>query len=114
MWHYIVFNVWKNRVASSNLTRFFGGPPGWVIIRLILLSVVIGLIFSALGIHPYDLVDTLKRAVLRIWDLGFEAIEQALSYFILGALVVFPIWFVVRAIKMTRRRGSGPAPRRDS
>lgn len=101
-------------MSPSTINRFFGGPPGWVIVRLILLSIVIGLIFSALGIHPYDLVDTLKRAALRIWDLGFEAIEQALSYFILGALVVFPIWFVLRAIKMTRRRGPSPSPRHDS
>jgi len=101
-------------VSSSTISRFFGGPPGWVIVRLVLLSIVIGLIFSALGIHPFDLVDTLRRAVLRIWDLGFEAIEMALSYFVLGALVVFPVWVVLRAIKMTRRGSSRPAPRRDS
>ncbi len=101
-------------MSSSTITRFFGGPPGWVIVRLILLSIVIGLIFSALGIHPFDLVDTLRRAVLQIWDLGFEAIEKAVSYFILGALVVFPIWFILRAIKMTRRGQSRPAPRRDA
>ncbi|MBL4758852.1 MAG: integrase [Rhizobiales bacterium] len=101
-------------MATSALTRFFGGHPGWVILRLALLSVVIGLIFSALGIHPYDLVDTLKRAIMQIWDLGFEAIEKAFSYFILGALVVFPVWFIMRTIKTTRRRGSGPTSPRDS
>lgn len=102
-------------MSSSAITRFFGGPPGWVIVRLILLSIVIGLIFSALGIRPYDLVETLQRAVLQIWDLGFEAIEKAMSYFVLGALVVFPVWLVLRAIKMTRRGPAArPTPRRDT
>lgn len=98
-------------MATSTLNRFFGGPPGWVIVRLVLLSVVIGLIFSALGIHPYDLINTIQRAIRHLYDLGWDAIEKAFSYFILGALVVFPVWFIMRAIKVSRRENHTPAER---
>ena len=92
-------------VASPSLNRFFGGPPAWVLVRLVLLSIVIGVIFSVLGIHPVDLIDNLQRALERIWEMGFDAVKEALGYFVLGAMVVFPIWLVLRAFKVIGRRG---------
>ena len=92
-------------MATPSLNRFFGGPPAWVLVRLILLSVVIGVIFSVLGIHPWDLVDSLRRALERIWEMGFDAVKEAFSYFLLGAIVVFPIWLILRALKVIGRRG---------
>lgn len=82
------------------LNRFFGGPPGWVLVRLILLSLVIGVIFSVLGIHPWDIVDGISRLARRIWEMGFDAIREALTYFLLGAMVVFPVWLLLRALKL--------------
>ena len=87
-------------MAGPTLHRFFGGSPGWVLVRLILLSVVIGVIFSVLGIHPWDIVDAVRRALRRIWEMGFDAIREALSYFLLGAVVVFPVWLVLRFFKL--------------
>lgn len=91
-------------MAASPLSRFLGGPPGWVLVRLVLLSVVIGVIFSATGIHPWDIVDAVERAVRRIWAMGFDAIREAVSYFLLGAVVVFPVWLVLRILRIARRR----------
>jgi hypothetical protein len=82
------------------LHRFFGGSPGWVLVRLVLLSVVIGVIFSVLGIQPWDIVDAVRRALRRIWEMGFDAIREAFSYFLLGAVIVFPVWLVVRFFKL--------------
>lgn len=95
-------------MADRPLNRFFGGPPGWVLVRLILLSVVIGVVFSVLGIHPLDIVDLFRRAIRRIWEMGFDAVREALSYFLLGAMVVFPAWVVLRALKLVRRGPSHP------
>lgn len=88
---------------ASRLNRFFGGPPGWVLVRLILLSVVIGVIFSALGVHPFDIIDALERAVARIWAMGFDAVREGFYYFLLGAMVVFPVWVVMRLVRASRR-----------
>ena len=36
----------------------------------------------------------------------FDAVEWALRYFLLGAVVVFPIWLIARIIKMAGKGGS--------
>jgi hypothetical protein len=37
---------------------------------------------------------------------GFDSIEWIVRYFLLGAVIVFPIWLIIRLFK-TAGRGSG-------
>ena len=77
--------------------QFFGdGSVAATLIRLVLLSIVVGIVFSVLGITPFNLIERLQHLVRNIMNLGFDAFGWALQYFLLGALIVFPIWFVVR------------------
>lgn len=78
--------------------NFFRGNVGGTIVRLIVLSIVVGIVFSALGISPDNILYHLQRLIQRIRDLGFGVVEQALHYFLLGAVVVVPIWFIARLI----------------
>ena len=59
---------------SNYVNRFFGGPPLSVIFRLILLSILIGVILEVLGLDPWNIIDSLRRLVLRIWEMGFDAV----------------------------------------
>ena len=79
--------------------QFFGDSVAGTVIRLVLLSVVVGIVFSALGINLFNIVERLQLLVRRIADLGFDAFHWAFNYFLLGAVVVVPIWFVVRLLK---------------
>jgi hypothetical protein len=81
------------------MERFFGGNPGLVLLRLAILSLVVGVILAALGFSPFDILDSIRELIARIYDLGFEAIEKAGRYFLLGAVIVFPIWFIARLFK---------------
>jgi hypothetical protein len=85
------------------MERFFGGNPALVLLRLIILSLVVGVVLAALGFSPYEIIDSIARLVERIYNLGFEAIEKAVRYFLLGAVIVFPIWLVVRLFKFAGR-----------
>ena len=76
--------------------RFFGGQPAAVITRLIVISIVVGVILTAIGISPFEIVDSVKRLALRIYNMGFEAVEWVFRYFWLGAIVVFPVWLLSR------------------
>jgi hypothetical protein len=82
---------------------FLGGSPLGVLIRLILLSVVVGVILSALGITPDNFFYQIRVLLQRIYDLGFGAFESLLGYLVLGAMVVVPIWLISRLIKTMRR-----------
>ena len=85
-------------MASNYLNRFFGGPPLSVIFRLILLSILIGVI----GLDPWNIIESLKRLVLHIWDMGFDAVRWLWRYLLLGAAVVIPIWLVVRVMRVAK------------
>lgn len=89
---------------SNALQRFFGGPPGWVLLRLAVISLAVGLVLSALGIHPLDIVWNLERLVRGLWYMGFDALEAVWRYFLVGAMVVVPVWLLLRLLG-GRRRG---------
>ena len=84
--------------------RFFGGPPLAVIARLVLLSIFVGVILAAIGLDPWNIVDSLRRLIAHFWNMGFEAVRWLWRYFLLCAVIVVPIWFVVRLVKAPRGR----------
>ena len=86
------------------LARFFGGPPLSVIFRLILLSILIGVILQVLGLDPLHIIDSVRILVLRIWDMGFDAIRWLWRYLVLGAVIVVPVWLIVRLTHMAKGR----------
>lgn len=78
------------------LEQIFGGNPISVIIRLIIISVVVGIILSALGITPDNFVYRLGLLIERIYNMGWGAVEWVLGYFLIGAVIVIPIWLLSR------------------
>lgn len=84
--------------------RIFGGNPLGVIVRLVVLSVIVGIVMSALGIHPRNILDHLQLLVRRIYDLGFGTIEGAIGFFLIGAVVVVPIWAITRLLSGLKNR----------
>src|ERR671931_2502252 len=91
-------------MASDYIRRFFGGPPLSVIFRLILLSILIGVILQVLGLDPWNIFDSVRRLVLRVWDMGFDALRWLWRYLLLGAVVVVPIWLIVRLMRVAKGR----------
>src|SRR2546426_10146432 len=87
-------------MANNYVNRFFGGPPLSVIFRLILLSILIGVILEVLGLDPWNIIESLKRLVLRLWDMGVDAGRRLLRSFPLRAAGVGPVWLVGRVIRV--------------
>jgi Na+/H+ antiporter NhaC len=82
--------------------QFFGESVSGTIIRLVLLSIVVGVVFSALGINLFNIVERLQQLARNIINLGFDAFHWAFQYFLLGVVVVVPIWFVMRLLSRPR------------
>jgi hypothetical protein len=94
----------KERFMNGDfVTRFFGGSPAGVILRLVVISFVVGIVLNALGVSPFDIVNGLRDLFWRIYMLGFDSIEWIFRYFLLGAVIVVPIWLIVRLLKLGRR-----------
>src|SRR3954462_13046726 len=88
----------------SALHRFFGGSPLGVLFRLALLCVLVGFVLHVVGVDPSDIYDSLRKLYIRIWDMGFDVIEGVGRYFLLGAVLVLPIWLIMRLIRAPRGR----------
>ena len=92
---------------SDFLTRFFGGSPVRVLAQLVVISFVIGIVLAAVGVSPFDIVNSLIRLGWRIYNAGFETFAWAWRYFLLGAVIVFPVWLVLRLVRLGRGTRTG-------
>ena len=91
-------------MASPYVSRFFGGPPLAVIGKLVLLSILIGVVLSTFGVDPWNIVESVRRLIRAIWDMGFDAVHWLWRYFLLGAVIVIPIWILMRLFNAPRGR----------
>jgi hypothetical protein len=81
---------------QDGMHRFLGGSPLAVAFRLILLSILVGVVLAAVGFDPWNIVYSIRKLIQRIWDLGFDAINGLWRYFLLGAVIVVPVWLLSR------------------
>jgi hypothetical protein len=88
--------------AQPFIYRFFGGPPLAVIGRLVLLSILVGVILAAIGLDPWNIIESVERLIEHVWNMGFDAVRWLWRYFLLGAVIVVPIWFLARLAKAPR------------
>jgi Family of unknown function (DUF6460) len=78
-------------MAQDYVQRFFGRPPLAVIGRPILMSILVGVILAAIGLDPWNIVDSVRRLIWHLWNMGFDAARWLRQYFLLGAVIVLPI-----------------------
>ena len=95
-------------MTSDSVSRFLGGPPLAVIGKLVLLSILVGVVLAAIGLDPWNIIDSIRRLVRWAWDLGFDAFVRLWRYFLLGAAIVIPVWLIVRLAKVPRERPPVP------
>ncbi len=90
--------------GPDGLTRFLGGTPLAVAFRLILLSILVGVVLAAIGFDPYNIVRSIRLLFQWLWDFGFDAVNRLWRYFLLGAVIVVPVWFLSRLFGGQPRR----------
>ncbi|WP_022722059.1 DUF6460 domain-containing protein [Rhodopseudomonas sp. B29] len=98
-------NDTRNLPASDDgITRFLGGSPLSVLFRLVLMSILVGVVLAAIGLDPWNILHSIQLLFQRVWDLGFDAISGLWRYFLLGAVIVIPIWLLSRLFGAPRGR----------
>ncbi len=89
---------------SRTLTRFLGDSPLRVIIKLIVFSVIAGVMMSALGWSPVTIYEGIIRFFRRLWELGFDAVYSSFEYLLLGAAIVVPVFLIIRILNYRSSR----------
>lgn len=83
---------------SDSVNRFLGDTPARVLIKLVLVSLVVGVVMSAFHWSPYDILWAIRDFFLQLWNMGFSAVTRFADYFLLGAAVVIPAFILLRII----------------
>jgi Na+/H+-dicarboxylate symporter len=87
--------------------RLFGGNPMAVIIRLVVISIIVGIVLSALNIRPDEILYHISRLIERLSELGFDWVVSVFRWFLVGAVVVIPVWLIVRLFGMFSNKPDG-------
>lgn len=90
-------------MSGSGFERFLGGPPLRALAQLVMLSLVAGILMAALGLSPSALLRWGVDTVHRVVDMGFGAVVEVGRYVVIGAVVVIPLWLVLRLFSAGRR-----------
>ena len=85
---------------QTPLARLTGGSPLRTVLWLVFLSIVVGFVLETIGLDPFSFVRRLvynfDRFVEWVLNLGTGAIVALLRYLVWGAVLVVPIWLVVK------------------
>jgi hypothetical protein len=95
---------YDHQYGHQYVNRFFGGPPLAVIGRLVLLSILVGVILAAVGLDPWNIIQSVRQLIAHIWTMGFDAVRWLWRYFLLGAVIVVPVWVLVRLARVPHGR----------
>jgi Family of unknown function (DUF6460) len=103
-------------MSGNNIQRFIGGSPGAVLLKLALLSLLVGVLLAAFGLTPWGFFAFLRSTFRDLIGTGMEAVHRVAGYVIAGAIIVVPIWLLIRLLskKSCRTRLFRTAPRRYS
>ena len=86
----------------SGISRFLGDSPLRVFLKLLVVSFLVGIVMSAFGWYPLDIVDAILDTVLRIWNMGFATVDRFVGYLLLGAAIVVPAFIILRLLSYRR------------
>lgn len=92
---------------KSFIQRLLAVRPSDLVI-VFFLCVLVGMILAVLNVDPARLWVDFFGAVADAWSSFFgnlgDALGWALQYFFLGAVIIIPIWIVLRLIKAASKR----------
>ena len=77
---------------------------GRTIVRLLVISLVVGLVLSWLDIRPQDILKDFGHTVERVYGLLRGAVGWAGGYILLGSVIVVPLWLLFAGLDYLKRK----------
>lgn len=87
---------------NESLNRLLGDSPGRLIVKLVVVSVIVGFVMRSFGWYPMDLLHGIRDFLADLWRTGFRAFGRVGDYFLLGAVVVVPAFILLRILSYRR------------
>jgi hypothetical protein len=86
----------------NGLARFLGDSPLRVFLKLVVISFLVGIVMSAFGWSPLDVLEGIRDFFVDLWNMGFRAVDRFASYLLLGAAIVIPAFIILRLFSYRR------------
>jgi hypothetical protein len=80
------------------------GDIGGIILRLLILSFVVGFVLNVLDLDPGSLLRGIGGTVEGLFATVVDALRWAVPHILIGAIVVVPIWLVLYLLRYARGR----------
>lgn len=84
------------------MNSFLGDTVTRTIIKLIVISVLVGMVMSVFGWTPVGIINGVAEFIGSIWQQGFAALGRFGDWLILGASVVIPVFIIMRLLNYRR------------
>lgn len=84
------------------INSLLGDTPGRVIIKLLVFSILVGIVMTMLGWTPMDVVMKIIHFFISLWSMGFAAFEKFFNVIVVGAAIVVPVFIIMRILNLIR------------
>ncbi|MFZ2099282.1 MAG: DUF6460 domain-containing protein [Oricola sp.] len=84
------------------VNRLLGDTVGRTIVKLIVVSILVGMVMNVFNIYPLDLVYAFRDFVVNLWEKGWAALGRFGDWLILGGMVVIPVFILLRILNYRR------------
>ncbi|WP_455479071.1 DUF6460 domain-containing protein [Bartonella sp. B23] len=86
----------KRKNTSNSFHAFLGGTFGRVTIKLLILSLLVGIVMNFLGWTPRSFIRTITEFLKSLWEAGFITLANIFYMTVMGAIIVVPIFLFLR------------------
>lgn len=82
--------------------QLLGDTLGRTIIKLLVVSILVGMVMSVFNIAPFDVLYGIRDFFVRLWESGWAALGRFGDWLILGASIVVPVFILIRLLNYRR------------
>ncbi len=87
---------------TASVNSFLGDSPGRTAIKLIVVCLLVGFVLAWFGYTPNNILYYIEDHFRYFINNGFSALGDIGNYLLLGAIVVIPIFIVLRLMSYKR------------
>lgn len=74
------------------------------VVKLLIVSLIVGFVLTSLSIAPQDVLQFGIDTARKIFDWCVDMFGNAITYILIGAVVVLPIWLIIYLLRFIRGR----------
>jgi hypothetical protein len=86
------------------MNAFLGGSVPTVVVRLLVVSFVVGLLLTMFGFDPESVYERFIAAARHVIEFGLSDLHEFGRILLTGAMLVVPIWILLRLMDTRRTR----------